>query len=315
MRGRGAGRRGGATGRRRRRGERVARPLARPPPRPYRAAMPELPEVETVRRLLEENVRGRTIRSVRLSGLRLREPVPRDLARRLRGRTIRRLDRTGKYLLIGLDDGLTLLSHLGMSGRWLVPRAGQREPAHVHVRVVFTDGTRLWYEDARRFGLLRYVPEGGPARDPALARLGPDPLEHPPTGRSLAAAAAGARTAVKTFLLDQRRLAGLGNIYASEVLHRAGVDPRRRAGALSAAEWSRVAAAIRRVLPQAIARMGTTLSTYRTIWNEPGEYGALLRVYDRAGEPCRRCGGAIRRLVQGGRSTYFCPACQPLRRG
>ncbi len=278
--------------------------------------MPELPEVETVRRLLEANVRGRTIRAVALSGLRLREPVPRDLARRLRGRTIRRLERTGKYLLIGLDGGLTLLSHLGMSGRWRIVPAGERlkAPPHTHVRVTFTDGTRLWYEDARRFGLLRWVPGGDPARDPARARLGPDPLERPPTGRSLAAAAAGSRTAVKTFLLDQRRLAGLGNIYASEVLHRAGVDPRRRAGNLSGAEWSRVAAAIRRVLPQAIARMGTTLSTYRTIWDEPGEYGALLRVYDRAGEPCRRCGTPVRRIVQGGRSTYFCPACQASRR-
>ena len=157
------------------------------------------------------------------------------------------------------------------------------------------------------------MPDGGPARDPALARLGPDPLAEPPTGRSLAAEAAGSRTAVKTFLLDQRHIAGLGNIYASEVLHRARVDPRRRAGALSAAEWSRVAAAIRRVLPEAIARMGTTFSTYRTIWNEPGQYGEMLRVYDRAGEPCRRCGTPIRRLVQGGRSTFFCPACQARR--
>jgi formamidopyrimidine-DNA glycosylase len=272
--------------------------------------MPELPEVETVRRLLEANVLGRTIRTVTFSGLALREPVPAGLARRLRGRTIRRLDRTGKYLLIGLDGGLTLLSHLGMSGRWLVPRRGERAPVHVHARITFTDGTRLWYEDARRFGLLRPVPDGGAAYDPALARLGPDPIADPPTGRSLAAEAAGARTAVKTFLLDQRHIAGLGNIYASEVLHRAGVDPRRRAGALSAAEWSRVAAAIRRVLPEAIARMGTTFSSYRTIWNEPGQYGEMLRVYDRAGEPCRRCGTPIRRLVQGGRSTYFCPACQ-----
>jgi formamidopyrimidine-DNA glycosylase len=294
----------------------VRRPLARPAPGPYRARMPELPEVETVRRMLEATVRGRTIRAVALSGLKLREPVPPGLPRRLRGRTIRRLGRTGKYLLIGLDGGLTLLSHLGMSGRWLVPRrAGEPEPAHVHVRVTFTDGTRLWYEDARRFGLLRLVPDRALASDPALARLGPDPLAEPPTGRSLAAEAAGSRVAVKTFLLDQRHIAGLGNIYASEVLHRSRVDPRRRAGSLSPADWSRVAGAIRRVLPEAIARMGTTFSTYRTIWDEPGQYGAMLRVYDRAGEPCRRCGTPIRRLVQAGRSTYFCPACQARRRG
>jgi len=278
--------------------------------------MPELPEVETVRRMLEASVRGRTIRAVTLSRHRLREPVPRDLPRRLRGRTIRRLDRIGKYLLIGLDDGLTLLSHLGMSGRWRVIRRGERltPGRHVHARLTFRDGTQLWYEDARRFGLLRPV-AGDRARDPALARLGPDPLAEPPTGRSLAAEAAGSRTAVKTFLLDQRHLAGLGNIYASEVLYRAGVDPRRAAGSLAGAEWSRLARAIRQVLPEAIARMGTTLSTYRTVWDEPGEYGEMLRVYDRAGQPCRRCGGPIRRLVQAGRSTYFCPACQPRRGG
>lgn len=278
--------------------------------------MPELPEVETVRRMLDGSVRGRTIRTVALSGLPLREPVTPGLARRLRGRTVRRLGRTGKYLLVGLDGGLTLLSHLGMSGRWLVVRPGRRAecPRHAHVRITFTDGTRLWYEDARRFGLLRLVRTADLPRDPALARLGPDPIERPPTGRSLAAEAAGSRTAVKVFLLDQRHLAGVGNIYASEVLHRARLDPRRRAGGLSLAEWSRVAGAIRRVLPQAIARMGTTFNAYRTVWDEPGQYGELLRVYDRAGEPCRRCGGPIRRLVQGGRSTYFCPACQPRRR-
>ncbi len=279
--------------------------------------MPELPEVETARRMLEASVRGRTIRTVSLSRHRLREPVPRDLPRRLRGRTIRRLDRIGKYLLIGLDDGLTLLSHLGMSGRWRVVPAGERIAAgpHVHVRIGFADGTRLWYEDARRFGLRRPLAGAGPGHDPALARRGPDPLAHPPTGRTLAAEAAGSRAAVKTFLLDQRHLAGLGNIYASEVLHRAGVDPRRAAGDLPAADWARVARAIRRVLPEAIARMGTTISTYRTVWDEPGQYGEALRVYDRAGQPCPRCGATIRRLVQGGRSTYFCPGCQGRRRG
>ena len=291
-------------------------PLAPPAPGPYRAGVPELPEVETVRRMLDERVRGRRIRAVALSGLGLREPVPAGLARRLRGRAVRRVDRLGKYLLVRLDGGLTLLSHLGMTGRWLLPdRGGWPESRHLHVRVTFSDGTRLCYEDARRFGLLRLVPTREVARDPALARLGPDPVAEPPTGGSLRAAAAGSRVAVKTFLLDQRRIAGLGNIYASEVLHRSGVDPRRRTGGLSAAEWARVAAAIRRVLAEAIARQGTTVSDYRTVGNEPGGYGPMLRVYDRAGEPCRRCGGPIRRLVQAGRSTYFCPACQSRHRG
>jgi len=273
--------------------------------------MPELPEVETVRRMLAESVRGRVIRSVALSGQRLRERIPPTLPRRLRGRTIERLGRRGKMLLIGLDGELTLLSHLGMSGRWLVLLPRERPAlAHVHVRIGFADGTRLWFQDVRRFGLLRLVATADVDRDPALAALGPDPLSVPPTGASLRAAARGSRVAVKSFLLDQRRIAGLGNIYASEVLHRAGLDPRRRAGALSAREWDAVAREIVAVLAEAIARMGTTFSMYRTVWGEPGQYGEMLRVYDRAGEPCRRCGTPIRRIVQGQRSTFYCPACQ-----
>ncbi len=278
--------------------------------------MPELPEVETVRRMLDESVRGRTIRSVTLSGLKLREPVPTTLPRRLRGRTIERVGRTAKFLLIGLDGDLTLLSHLGMSGRWLVLRPGER-PAleHVHARIRFTDGTGLWFQDARRFGLLRLVPTPDIGSDPALARLGPDPVAAPPTGAGLRAVARGSRVAVKTFLMDQRRIAGLGNIYASEVLHRAGVDPRRSAGGLGGPEWDAIAAGIRTVLAEAIEGMGTTFSTYRSVWGEPGQYGESLRVYDRANQPCRRCGTPIRRIVQGQRSTFYCPSCQGGRAG
>jgi formamidopyrimidine-DNA glycosylase len=273
--------------------------------------MPELPEVETVRRMLEESVRGRTIRAVTLSGHKLRERIPTTLPRRLRGRRIERVGRVAKFLLVGLDGDLTLLSHLGMSGRWLVLRPGER-PAlpHVHARIRFTDGTGLWFQDVRRFGLLRLVATPDLASDPALARLGPDPVAEPPTGASLREAARGSRVAVKVFLMDQRRIAGLGNIYASEVLHRAGIAPQRRAGAIGLPEWDRIAAEIREVLAEAIARMGTTFSAYRTIWGEPGQYGEMLRVYDRANRPCRSCGTPIRRIVQGARSTFYCPSCQ-----
>jgi formamidopyrimidine-DNA glycosylase len=180
----------------------------------------------------------------------------------------------------------------------------------VHARIALTGGKRLWFQDARRFGLLRLVATDELDRDAALARLGPDPLAVPPRGEALHEAARRTRVAVKNFLMDQRRIAGLGNIYASEVLHRAGVDPRRGAGALTARDWERVATEIGVVLAEAIGRMGTTFSTYSTIWGEPGRYGELLRVYDRAGEPCRRCGAPIRRIVQGGRSTFYCPVCQ-----
>ena len=282
--------------------------------------MPELPEVETVRRNLESTILGRVIAGVALSGKKLRSRVPPALGRRVKGRRVAGLGRHGKYLLIQLDGGLTLLSHLGMSGRWLFfDEPPGRGLPHVHVRVRFGDGAALWFQDPRRFGLLRLVETGRLARDPALRILGPDPVASPPTGPGLQTLARDARVAVKNFLLDQRRIAGIGNIYASEILYRSAVDPRRRAGRVTGAEWQAIARETIAVLGEAIERMGTTFSAYRTLWNEPGAYGDQLRVYDRAGQPCRRCGNAIRRIVQGQRSTFFCPTCQrrvqPVRRG
>jgi formamidopyrimidine-DNA glycosylase len=266
--------------------------------------MPELPEVETVRRMLAATVPGRAIADAAVSRQRLRSAPLSGLPAKLRGRRFGPPRRTGKFLLLDLDAGLTLLSHLGMSGRWLWWPNGEladESLAHVHLRLDFADGGRLWYQDVRRFGMLRVVPTDALGRDASLKLLGPDPLVSPPTGGSLRELARGSRTSVKSFLLDQRKIAGLGNIYVSEILFRAAVDPRRLAGALTADEWTRIAA---------IARMGTTFSTYRTIWNEPGQYGEQLLVYDRRGEPCRRCGTPVKRIVQAGRSTFFCPGCQ-----
>jgi formamidopyrimidine-DNA glycosylase len=273
--------------------------------------MPELPEVETVRRNLESTILRRTISTVRLSGKKLRDPIPRTLPRRLAGRRVVSVERHGKFLLVHLDRELTLLSHLGMSGRWLFfDEPPARTMPHVHVRMGFRDGSELWFQDPRRFGLFRLVSTPRISRDPALARLGPDPIAAPLHGAWLAERSRGARVAIKGFLLDQSRVAGIGNIYASEILHRAAVSPRRAAGSLSRGEWESVAAETTRVLGEAIERMGTTFSMYRTLWNEPGTYGDQLLVYDRAGEPCRRCGGTIRRIVQGQRSTFYCPRCQ-----
>ena len=273
--------------------------------------MPELPEVETVRRALAQQVLGRTIASVQLSGLKLRAAVARNLPRRLAGRTFRAARRHGKYLLLDLDAGQTLISHLGMSGRWLYwPELPPEAVPHLHVRVRFRGGGELWFQDPRRFGLLRLVPTAALARDPALRILGPDPLAQPPEGDRLHALAHGMKVEVKTFLMDQRRIAGIGNIYASEILFRAGVGPRRRAGLVSRPQWEAIAREIPAVLGAAAERMGTTFSMYRTLSNEPGTYGEQLMVYDRAGQPCRRCGTSIRRVVQGQRSTYFCPSCQ-----
>lgn len=277
--------------------------------------MPELPEVETVRRNLEATIVGRRIASVELSGKKLRDSISRTLPRRLRTRRIDSVKRHGKFLLIHLDQDLTLISHLGMSGRWLFFDERPGLPMlHVHVRIAFDDGTWLWFQDPRRFGLLRMTPTSRLSRDPALVGLGPDPIADPLRGAWLRERARGAKIAVKSFLLDQKRIAGIGNIYASEILHRAGVSPRRQAGVLTEREWDAVAAETSRVLREAIDRMGTTFSMYRTLWNEPGTYGDQLLVYDRAGEPCRRCGGKIRRIVQGQRSTFYCPHCQRLRR-
>ena len=275
--------------------------------------MPELPEVETVRRMLEGAIPGRRIARVSVSRKRLRTTSLASLPAKLRGRTFAKPRRTGKFLMLDLDGGMTLLAHLGMSGRWLYwPPARKPDAAleHVHLKLGLEGGATLWFQDVRRFGMLRVVPTERLSRDASLKLLGPDPLAVPRDGGALRDAARGARTSIKVWLLDQRRIAGLGNIYASEVLFRARVDPRRRAGALSAEEWSRVAVEIPAVLEESIARMGTTFSSYRTIWNEPGQYGEKLFVYDRAGEPCRRCKTPLERIVQGGRSTFFCPNCQ-----
>jgi len=275
--------------------------------------MPELPEVETVRRMLESAIVDRRVASASVSRKRLRTTSLASLPGRLVGRTFRTPRRTGKFLMLDMDGGVTLLSHLGMSGRWLYWRPGWTPDGsleHVHLKLSFEDGAVLWFQDVRRFGMLRVVATERLAQDSSLRLLGPDPLAVPRDGAALRTAAHGARTSIKVWLLDQRRIAGLGNIYASEVLFRARVDPRRRAGALAPEEWARVASEIPAVLEESIARMGTTFSTYRTIWNEPGEYGEQLLVYDRAGEPCRNCGTPLKRIVQGGRSTYFCPSCQ-----
>jgi len=280
--------------------------------------MPELPEVETVRRMLATAIPGRRIASARVSTKKLRTSSLASLPRQLKGRTFGEPRRTGKFLLMDLEGGRTLLSHLGMSGRWLFwPRGKPPDAAlqHVHLKLSFEDGGTLWYQDIRRFGMLRVLETAKLARDASLKLLGPDPLAERRDGAALREAARGARTSIKVWLLDQRRIAGLGNIYVSEVLFRVRLDPRRRAGAVSLPEWDRIAAEVPAVLEESIARMGTTFSTYRTLWNEPGQYGEDLLVYDRAGEPCRVCGSEVRRIVQAGRSTFFCPSCQTAARG
>ncbi len=271
--------------------------------------MPELPEVETLRRLLESTVVGRRVATARRSALSLRRPMPRGLERRLGARRIMAVRRAGKYLMLDFERDVTLLVHLGMTGRFLFfPQPPARRLPHVHARLTFEDGSQLWFQDARRFGLLRLYATADLERAAELRDLGLDPLGMRP--ESLYASARKSRVAIKLFLTDQRRVAGVGNIYASEILHRAGLHPAARACDLGTEDCAAIARELPRVLGEAIRNCGTTFSDYATLGGEPGGYSRYLRVYDRAGQPCRSCGAAIARITQGQRSTFYCPRCQ-----
>ncbi|HLU66722.1 MAG TPA: bifunctional DNA-formamidopyrimidine glycosylase/DNA-(apurinic or apyrimidinic site) lyase [Kofleriaceae bacterium] len=278
--------------------------------------MPELPEVETVRRTLEPAV-GRRVRGVWTSGLplRLNRPVDRaGLARAATGAVIAGVRRRGKYLLIDLAgrDRLILV-HLGMSGRLrIVPARAPRAP-HTHVVLSLTGGRELRYSDPRRFGLVDLAPAGGREREhPSLAVLGRDPLVERVTGAFLHEAARRSRQTMKSILLDQGIVAGVGNIYASEALWLAGVPPTLRGVRLDRARADALARAIRAVLRRALERGGTSLRDFVDADGVAGENADYLRVYGRAGAPCprRACSGRIRRTVIQGRATFHCPACQ-----
>jgi formamidopyrimidine-DNA glycosylase len=273
--------------------------------------MPELPEVETVRRHLARRVPGRVVRAVWTSGLALRKPLPRGFRGAFAGGRFTAVRRIGKFLYLDWESregrsDRSLLAHLGMTGYFLHKDAAPADrPAHTHATWRFEDGSCLLFCDPRRFGLLEWV-----ARDSRPANVGMDPTETPLTGPWLHAQLARSRAAVKSVLLDQRKLAGVGNIYASEALFRARISPRRVARTITAAEAERLARAIRESLAEAVRLRGTTFSDFRDLDDRPGEYGVALQVYGREGEPCRRCRTPIRRIVQTGRSSFFCPRCQ-----
>jgi len=270
--------------------------------------MPELPEVETTCRGVREAIVGRAIAAFDLREPRLRWPVEPTLARELAGQRIRDVRRRAKYLLLDLDRG-SLIAHLGMSGSLRVMDAASPPLLHDHYDLVLDSGQCLRFNDPRRFGSLLWC-TGDPGQHPLLASLGPEPLEDDFTADYLAARARRRKLGVKLFLMDQHVVVGVGNIYASEALFRAGVRPRRAAGRIKSAEWQRIVAAVRQVLGEAIRQGGTTLRDYVNADGTPGYFRQQLFVYERAGEPCRRCRIPIRHLVQGQRSTYFCPQCQ-----
>lgn len=281
--------------------------------------MPELPEVETVRRGLVAAIRGRRLARVTVRRRDLRFPLPREFSGRLAGRRVTAIARRGKFLLLHLDDGWVLLIHLGMSGRIkLFPAAATEPPLEAHDHVIFeTDaGAAFRFNDARRFGFMDLCRADALSRHPRLSRLGPEPLEDGFDGASLAARLAGRRTSLKSALGDQTVVAGLGNIYVSESLFRAGLSPKRRADTVRGARAARLVEAIRAVLQDAIAAGGSTLRDHRQPNGEIGYFQHRFAVYGRAGQPCPGCrcdvgrSGGIRQIVQSGRSTFYCAARQ-----
>jgi formamidopyrimidine-DNA glycosylase len=272
--------------------------------------MPELPEVEVIRRGLAARLVGRRFLAVTASDKPLRQQSPLSrLKARLPGNRLRAVKRKGKYLLFILEDGSTLLVHLGMTGRLMVGKpADLAALPHVHLKIVLENGLELVFQDVRRFGQVLLFPPGVPLKP--LEQVGRDPFSRSVTATWLAAEAKGRTRPLKNFLLDGRILAGLGNIYACEILFAAGLHPETPAGHLSLKEWERVLKETRRILAKAIRRGGTTVNDYLNSYGETGLFQFELMVYGRGGEPCRVCGVPIRRLVQAGRSTFFCPACQ-----
>ena len=270
--------------------------------------MPELPEVETIVRDLGRLVRGRTIQSVQVLRPDLIEAeAPDDFARGVQGSRISAVTRRAKNIEIDLGEQL-LVVNLGMTGRLLVLSAGDPAPTHPGVRFALDDGREMVYHDVRRFGRLQRFSRTEWRQ--WSERMGVEPLSAGFTADLLQELLARSRVAVKTWLMDQRHVVGVGNIYASEALYRAGIDPRRAALTLSDAEVERLRESVQAVLREAIEFRGTTLLDYRDASGETGGFSQRLQVYDRADQPCRGCGEPIIRIVQGGRSTFFCARCQ-----
>lgn len=286
--------------------------------------MPELPEVETVRRGLTPVMQGRVIVHADIRRPDLRWPFPERMAERLTGARVERLNRRSKYILMDLDRGETLIVHLGMSGRMLIAEpSGSTTPGafhhhhpapakHDHVVFDMEDGTRISFNDARRFGAMDLVATDALDEHKLIAVLGPEPFDNMFSETYLAAKLAGRATPIKSALLDQRIVAGLGNIYVCEALWRAGISPTRQARDITSRQIATLTRIIRDVLNDAIAAGGSSLRDYRQADGELGYFQHSFAVYGREGEPCRTpgCAAPIERLVQSGRSSFHCPVCQ-----
>lgn len=268
--------------------------------------MPELPEVETTRRGIEPHVSGHLFKSADVRQAKLRWPIPADLSARLKGKKLHGVERRAKYLLLNFDDE-TLLIHLGMSGSLRVHQGKLPVPGkHDHFDLHFSGDVHLRYTDPRRFGACLFAQ----ADDPLLDHLGPEPLGEDFDGAYLFARSRKRSIAVKTFIMDQKIVVGVGNIYASESLFLAGIHPEKPAGSISRARYEKLAGVIREVLASAIQQGGTTLKDFVGGDGKPGYFKQSLHVYGRAGENCDQCGAKIQELVLGQRNTFFCVRCQ-----
>lgn len=272
--------------------------------------MPEMPEIETIARKLRKTVLGKRIKGVRLSGKPLRRPIPGSFARSLRGRTVRRVCRRGKYIVVELQPKIYWLMHLGMSGRLLYHTNAFRPDPHTHAVIRFSDASSLEFRDPRRFGLLDVCEVSRLQEIPAIRGLGEEPLGNRFDGRWLHSVILNSRQELKSFLLDQRRVAGLGNIYVCEALFEAGLHPERRCYTLSEEEAFRLARAIRSVLSRAVRMRGTSFSDFIDLDGNTGKNQMYLKVFQREGDACVRCGNPVLRMRQGNRSTFFCAGCQ-----
>lgn len=270
--------------------------------------MPELPEVETTRRGIAGRLTGAVAQGAIVRNPRLRWPVPTNLADLLAEQRLLDIERRAKYLLFRFERG-TLLVHLGMSGSLRVLTEAFPPEKHEHIDLLFAGGLRLRYRDPRRFGSFHWV-VGDPARHPLLAKLGPEPLSGQFTSQYLAGRLAGKATAIKVAIMDQHIVVGVGNIYASEALFRAGILPQRPAGGITQAEITLLVEAIRTVLEESIAAGGSTLRDYVDSDGKAGYFTMNNSVYGRAGEPCRGCGVPILSIHIGQRATFWCPCCQ-----
>ncbi len=277
--------------------------------------MPELPEVETIRRSLQGPLEGARLLSVRVRDRRLRRPVHLAALERLNGRQVAGVGRRGKYLLLHLVQGGGLLLHLGMSGRVLLLPRGTELDSHDHVCWQLEGaggrgGIEMRFRDPRRFGLVLSRARGNLDGHPLLASLGPEPFDAAFSAEYLRERSTRSRRPVKNMLMDASVVAGLGNIYVSEALWGARINPKTQAGRISPTRWERLRAAICEVLASAIDQGGTTLNDFRDASGEAGYFQVRLQVYGREAQPCPRCEGSVKRITQSGRSTFYCPGCQ-----